>query len=620
MKKHFLLWVIVLLTLPAAAQTPQGTMTLSGPMGERFRADLDNWLIEAPYANPGMLQMYFRRNLPHQDVAPWYGEFSGKWLTGAALNYAMCPDERLKATADYVTECLRRAQDADGYLGVWPDSTKYTEARTAEGRLVWDLWSHYHNMLGLYLWNRISGNPVARDVLYRAADGICAFFDGTGRTVAVDKTDMAIGHIFTLLYEETKAERYLRFAEKVVDGLQERGPYEEMGDFYRDGLRGVPFYQMKNVRWECLHAIQTFAELYRITGDRSYRDAFCNIWESIRAYDRHNTGAFSSDEHACGSPFHTGFIETCCTIAWIALCEDMLSLTDDPAVADELELATWNAFLGAQHPSGRFFMYNTPMTGDRQASAHQIVFQAKAGSPELNCCSVNGARGFGMIGQWGVVTRNDTLTVNYYGPSVTRCTLSSGKTVTLVQEGDYPYGDAIRLCVKGSRRNQCDLRLRIPAWSARTTVSRGKRQIDDVSAGTYLVLPAVRKGEIITLHFDMTPHWWRGAQAFAGQASLYYGPILLARDQRYEPHVLEDGGPALDLSSLTYRPAASDDGIVPQPHLLLTASDAAGHAVVLSDFASAGSTGTSYTTWVPALTDGTPADEGPYSLSWLDRH
>jgi DUF1680 family protein len=70
----------------------------------------------------------------------------------------------------------------------------------------------------------------------------------------------------------------------------------------------------------------------------------------------------------------------------------VLKLTGDPHAADELELAMLNGGLGAQHPSGRWWTYNTPMDGAREASAHTIVFQARAGTPELNCCSVNGPR------------------------------------------------------------------------------------------------------------------------------------------------------------------------------------------------------------------------------------
>jgi hypothetical protein len=47
-----------------------------------------------------------------------------------------------------------------------------------------------------------------------------------------------------------------------------------------------------------------------------------------------------------------GSIETCCSVAWMALTIDALRLTGDPTVADELELTLWNQALAAQHPSG----------------------------------------------------------------------------------------------------------------------------------------------------------------------------------------------------------------------------------------------------------------------------
>lgn len=103
-------------------------MHLDGVMGERYRANVAQWLSCAPYTNPGMVQMYFRRNEPHQTLVPWYGEFSGKYLTSVALAYAMEPDAALKTAGDYVVEQLAKAQDKDGYLGVWPDSEKLAGA------------------------------------------------------------------------------------------------------------------------------------------------------------------------------------------------------------------------------------------------------------------------------------------------------------------------------------------------------------------------------------------------------------------------------------------------------------------------------------------------------------
>jgi len=120
------------------------------------------------------------------------------------------------------------------------------------------------------------------------------------------------------------------------------------------------------------------------------------------------------------------------------LTVDMLRLTGDPAAADELELATWNSMLGSQHPSGRWWTYNTPVDGVREASAHTIVFQSRFGTPELNCCSVNAPRGLGMLSEWGVMQTADGIAVNCYGPCEVSLKLADGALLRLQQETRYP--------------------------------------------------------------------------------------------------------------------------------------------------------------------------------------
>ncbi len=566
-------------------------------MGERFEANMEHWLLQAPYANPGMVEMYFRRNQKHQKNVTWYGEFSGKYITSAALAYAMQPDERLKKAVDYVVNRLAEAQDTDGYLGVWPDDQKLM-GRNAWNAKTWDAWAHYHNMLGLYHWHRVTGHEKALDVLLKAAEKLYNFYYVENHPLDEDKdgTDAAVGHVFALLYRQTRDPRWLKMAERTLETFAAPGG----GDYYRAGLQDLPFYQMKRKRWECLHAIETIAEMYYISGDTSYRQAFENIWRSIARYDRHNTGGFSSGEAACGNPYDTRPIETCCTIAWMALCIDMLRMTDDTRVADELELSTWNALIGAQHPSGRLFTYNTPMLGDRKASAHDIVFQAIAGSSELNCCSVNGPRGLGMIGQWGTVAQEDTVTVNFYGPSETVCPLSSKSQVTIIQTGNYPYDNHLQLRIVLKGKKSVALRLRVPFWSEETFISRGGKTVQSVKPGTYCSLEGVKNGEVIDLTFDFSLHCWQGDRELAGKTALYRGPILLTCDQRHEADLetLE----TLDLASLKLHPAAASDAVWPQPYLLMRATDKEGHKCLLCDFASAGQTGTSYTTWLPTKT------------------
>ena len=586
-------------------------MMLQGAMGERFEANLEHWLLQAPYANPGMVEMYFRRNQPHQADVTWYGEFSGKYITSAALCYAMQPDERLKKAVDYVVDRLAEAQDPDGYLGVWSDDKKFVGLNAWKAK-TWDVWAHYHNMLGLYYWHHVTGSQKALDVLLKAANKLYQFFCVENHPLDEDKdgTDAAVGHIFAMLYLQTHDPRWLQMVERTFETFAAPGG----GDYYKAGLQDIPLYQMKRKRWECLHAIETIVEMYRISGDANYRKAFENIWWGVARYDRHNTGGFSSGEGACGNPYDTRAIETCCTIAWIALCIDMLRMTDNPIVADELELSTWNALMGAQHPSGRLFTYNTPMLGDKKASAHEIVFQSIAGSSELNCCSVNGPRGFGMIGQWGVLARGDTVTVNYYGASETLCKLGKSGKLTLVQTGDYPYDNRLQLRVVLKGKKSVVLRLRVPFWSVQTHISRNGKDLGMVEAGRYCYLEGVKNGEKIDLTFDFSLHCWQGDCDLSGKTSLYHGPILLTCDQRYEPYL--DSLPTLHLPSLTLKPAASPDAVWPQPYLLLHATDKQGNSCLLCDFASAGQTGTSYTTWLPTQTTLTPPNLSSRTPQW----
>ncbi len=596
MKKYlFLLLAVASITLSQAQlRNDVKQMSLGGVMGQRMNANTEQWMLTAPYANPGMLEMYNRRNDQHQIMVKWYGEFSGKYLTSAALIYSMTRDERLLETINYVVEQLAKVQDKDGYLGVWPDHMKLTGYAPGGLGKTWDAWSHYHNILGLYYCYKLAGNDLAREVMLKAADCLYQHFGVEKNLIDEDKdgTDSAIGHTFALLYQLTGEERYRQMIDLTFDTFAS----EQGGDYYRAGLAGTPFFEMKRHRWECLHAIELIREMERMTGEADYRTAFTNIWKSVQQFDRHNTGGFSSGEAACGNPYDTRAIETCCTIAWMALCVDMLDMCDDSRVADELELSTWNALIGAQHPSGRNFTYNTPMLGDKKASGHNIVFQAIAGSSELNCCSVNGPRGFGMISQWGMLVDDNTLTINYYGESTTTLNTANGKTVTVTQTGGYPFDGNIALNIKG--KGVKTLRLRIPEWSRNTVVTRGGTEIAGVKSGKYLVLENVKGSENISIKFDMTPRFWYGERNLEGNVSIYQGPILLTLDQRFDAESYNSKQP-IDVATLKLQAITSTNNIWPEPVLLVKATDQQGHTFTLCDFASAGQTGTSYTTWIP---------------------
>ncbi|MCX6926099.1 MAG: glycoside hydrolase family 127 protein, partial [Verrucomicrobia bacterium] len=297
-------------------------------------------------------------------------------------------------------------------------------------------------------------------------------------------------------------------------------------------------------------------------------------------------------------------IETCCTVAWIALTVDYLKLTGDPRAVDDLELATLNGGLGAQHVSGRWWTYNTPMDGVREASAHTIVFQARAGTPELNCCSVNGPRVLGMLSEWAVMSTPQGLAVNSFLPGAFTVS-KAGKEIRLVLDRDYPMGDSQRMRIASSGEAEWTLQLRIPAWSANTRVQANFEGAPaHASAGSYLEIRRRWKaGDEVDLHFDFGLRAVAGANEAGGKVSLYRGPLLLAWDQA-QTTFDEANLPAINLARLSearvVAPAAQTHALQPKTWLQVEVPAENGSALRLVDFPSAGSAGTRYRSWLPA--------------------
>jgi DUF1680 family protein len=567
-----------------------------GMLGARIDANVAEWLLRAPQANPGMLEMFrVRDRQPVPNLVPWAGEFVGKYLISAIQALRMSDNLALRQQVSNVVAELISTQADDGYLGPFPQATRL--------RGNWDLWGHYHVMQALMLWHEATGDAASLQASKRAGDLVCNTFLDSPLHVydaGSHEMNMAVIHGLGELHRRTGETRYLRMMREIEKD------WERAGDYFRSGLAGVEFFQSPRPRWESLHNLQGLVELYRITGDARYRQAFEHHWRSITRWDRHNTGGFSSGEQATGNAYSPAAIETCCTVAWMALTIDMLRLTGDPLCADELELSTFNGAAGAQHPSGRWWTYNTPMDGVREASAHSIVFQARAGTPELNCCSVNAPRSLGMLSQWAVMNDDAGLIVNYYGPGSFEGKLMNGTRVRVTWETDYPRSDTVRMRIEPDRPSTFRVKFRIPAWSAKTRMGLHGRATEEISPGRYLeVNREWTKGSAVELNFDMRLRFVTGDREATGKVSLYRGPLLLAYDQRF--NIFDERNiPPLDLRRLgeakAEEPGASGSSLAAElaPWLLVSLPCDGGQTLRFCDFASAGATGTRYRSWLVA--------------------
>jgi DUF1680 family protein len=567
---------------------PAITLDLGGETGRRADHIVQHWVLPAPDANPGMLEMFRLRDRqpPYEDPVPWAGEFAGKYLTSAVLLARINDDPALKPQiAAFVAELIA-TQSPEGYFGPFPE----------KDRLLgnWDLWGHYHVMLGLYTWFQDTGDRAALDAALKAADFMgTVYLDGDRRVhdAGWQEMNMAVIHVLGMLHRETGEPRYLALMRQIEEDFAK----PPAGDYLRTGIAGTPFFETPKPRWESLHPMQGLAELYRITGEAQYRDALLHHWHSIAETDIHNAGSFSTNEGAVGNPFMPGAIETCCTVAWLAYSIDALRISADAIIADYIERATWNAVLGYQHPSGRWCTYDTPMDGKRLASAHSIVFQSRPGTPELNCCSVNGPRGLGMLTEWAVLGGGDGLYLNYYGPGEITVD-ADGSAWRFTQETSYPVEGEVRIVVHPPRKTAMPLFLRIPGWSKTTTV-HADGEVHNPAPGTYLKIErAWKEGDEILLSLDMGIRALRGDGHVDFKTSLFRGPLLLAYDQKY--NTAEPGEiPTLNLETLQLTPAAPENARH-APIVLFDASDGV-HSLRLCDFASAGAHGTAYRSWLP---------------------
>jgi DUF1680 family protein len=614
-----------------------------GFIGDRIAANQKNWLLLAPAANPGILNMFCNRAPSDQSLLPWSGEFAGKYLISAVQSFRITQDEQLKETINQFVSRLISCQESNGYLG--PFSSLVSPGHPPE-QWHWDLWGHYHCMLGLYLWYRENSDENALAACIKAANLICNTYKDTGLLV-ISQCDWimvneACIHILTLLFEDSnqKIDPSRQIYSQMIQKIQDEWPVSvpmpncgSVGDYVNYFQEPNMFYTLRRPRWETLHIVQAIGELYYITGDEKYAKAFKNIWGSIIGGDRHNTGGFSSGEQATGSPYDPRSIETCATIAWMAVTVDMLRLSADSRAVDELELSTWNAVLGAQYEDGSWWTYNTPMggiptdgidtiaplgaslLGERRPSTFDIGWQAREGTPQLSCCAANGPRGLGIISEWAVMIANDGIALNYYGPYVFSVKLiASGKNVQLEQITDYPLKGKVALTIRPESAESFVLRLRIPEWSKKTDVKiNGKPYTGPIKQGTYLLLNRVwRPGDMVEIQLDMSLRFWigdvppensEGEGSASGKVSVYYGPFLLAYDPRFDIHAANQL-PFVDLNStgrLRTQVGSSSDDKNSRP-LLLIQLDTLDHGpITLCDFASAGKKGMPYVSWLPII-------------------
>lgn len=536
----------------------------------------------------------FRHRPGRQD---WIGEHAGKWLHAATLEWVNSGDPVLRKQLDYVATELAKCQEADGYLGTYVDTNRWTS---------WDVWTHKYNLDGLITYVTYTGNTNLLPTCRRMADLLCQNFgDKPGQRDIItsgEHVGMASSCVLepiVLLYRLTGEPRYLKFCQYLVRSWEQpNGPHilsTLLTEKRVDKVGDAKAYEML----DCLNA---GLEYYRITGDPKMLTACLNAWQDIVDHRIYLTGASSYNEIFHGDfdlPNVNNVGETCVTVTWLQLNAQLLRLTGEARFADQLERVILNQLLGAQTYDGSGWGYYVQMEGIKP----YYRGQSGADGVEFTCCLSSGPRGLALIPTFAVTTDADGAVVNLYESGQARLTLRNGTPVEIDTDTHYPGEDTIRITVSPAQEKLFAIKLRIPAWCRTASLEVNGRpfEIQRGPDGYAEIKRMWKPGDNIELSLKQEARLIVDDHLNQGNVAIEYGPLVLAADDA----LLKADGQTLtsfaiakpDVSALALRPEPAPSGVKTWPGMELfrinavSRKDGSPVTLHLISFADAGGTG-----------------------------
>lgn len=576
---------------PAALDDVQ----LGGYLGRKVDLCVRNRILAQ---NWDKLVAPFRRRA---ESACWQTEFWGKWFLSAAAACQYTRNRAERARLGDSVQSLVTTQTADGYIGNYADGSHLRS---------WDIWGRKYTLLGLLAWFDMTGDAAALSSARRlaghlmtevgpgAADIIrCGLFRGMASSSVLEP--------IVLLHRHTGDERLLRFAEWIVsrwsapDGpqlIEKAFTAVPVGERFPRPKKNWFSWENGEKAYEMMSCYAGLLELYRETGRATYLDAAVRTHASILAIEINVTGSGSSEECWYGGKARQtqpakNPVETCVTVTWMHLCAHLLRLTGDPRYADAIETTAYNALLGAMTPDGSGFAKYSPLEGIRE-------FGEKQCGMELNCCEANGPRGVMLLPQVAVMMGAEGPVFNLYSEGVWNFDLPSGAALRVEARTGYPLSGSVDLVLHPAQPASFPVRLRIPAWSAQTSLTVNGSKIGDVRPGTYAAVERRWKpGDRVRLQLDLRGRILGTSDESRRYAALARGPVVLARDVRLGQEAIGEpvSGFGDDGSFIPL------DAVAPPPGINMAFSAGAGQ-LRLCDYASAGNSWTPasrYRVWMP---------------------
>lgn len=504
-----------------------GQIELSGWWGEQLTTCYQGRMMKQSI--PELIEPFTKRT----EKKVWQSEFWGKWFTSAMLAYHYQPTPELKKRLDEAVAELLKTQTADGYIGNYAP-----EAQTSN----WDIWGRKYVLLGLLAYYDVTHDERVLKAAMAEADYTYKQVVGPGgKNIATCGCwqGMAASSILepiTLLYRATGEARYLDFAKGIVAQMEgEKGPR-----LVRKALDKVTVYEMfpkpdpkkkgyssggDSKAYEMMSCYEGLLELYRTTGEKTYLQAALNVNADIAATEMTVLGSGSSWERWNSGRMKqcvpvSFWMETCVAATWIKFNAQLLRLTGDAQYVDQIEQCAYNALMASQKEDGTWWAHYNPLAGIRgPAPLHCNM--------NMNCCVASGPRALMLLPALAVMQDAEGTVVNFYNSGKAKTTQA---TVSIT--GDYPKQGPVSIAVDPTTETEWTLKLRIPAWSRKTTVTVNGKAIEGAVSGRYLPIRRTwKKGDTLIVNVDYSTYRIKDP-AGSSHVCVQRGPVILTLDRR----------------------------------------------------------------------------------------
>ncbi len=466
----------------------------------------------------------------------------GKFIDSIVRFAAYSSDEKVLALKNHVVYEAIKTQQEDGYIGICvPAKRMWT---------LWDIHEMAYLVLGLTADHKYFGEQSSLEAAKKLANHIIRRWsqDSARKTdgwISVYVATTGLEEAMLALYIQTGDRKYMDFCtdhRKLPDWnvgvIQGRWGNLE-GHAYYHLCRCLAQLRLYNIRPDSVLMSQSRRTFdFMVKGDGLLIPGLCGY-------------------HECWHSNQQGFYksgETCATAYLIRWLDALLQIEGESRYGDIMERTIYNGLFAAQSPDGRRLRYYAPFEGPR------VYFDG-----DTYCCPCNFRRIIAELPGMIYYRCGKGLAVNLYTPSATTMELADDLSLELRQVTDYPNSGNVVIHVEPSKPASFPLRLRIPRWCEKTTITVNEETANaNAKGGSFYTLDRLwRVGDRIRLRMPMSWRLIRGRKSQAGRVAVMRGPVLFGlnpeRQESFDSNVMR----LMSLDPYSLELSGKDDSIRP---------------------------------------------------------